>query len=78
MRLPWGAFQGAIQVNFMREYRCPVCYTRVPHESEALANPLVSQSGTGILPVIHGWDAHATRSFARASSVEEIVEESVA
>jgi hypothetical protein len=34
---------------------------------EALAKPLGSQSGTGILPVIHGRAAHATRVFARAS-----------
>jgi general secretion pathway protein K len=34
---------------------------------KALAKRLVRQRGTGILPVIHGRDAHATRSFARAS-----------
>jgi len=34
--------------------------------AEALAKPPGSQSGTGILPVIHGRPAHATRGFARA------------
>jgi hypothetical protein len=36
--------------------------------SEGLAKPLIYKCGTGILPVFHGRDAHATRGFARASS----------
>ena len=35
--------------------------------TEALAITTASQSGTGILPVLHGRDAHATRVLARAS-----------
>jgi alpha/beta superfamily hydrolase len=34
---------------------------------EGLAKPLACKCGTGILPVFHGRDAHATRGFARAS-----------
>ena len=34
---------------------------------EGLAKPLACRCGTGILPVFHGRDAHATRGFARAS-----------
>jgi uncharacterized protein (DUF433 family) len=34
---------------------------------EALAKPIDSQGSTGILPVFHGRDAHATRGFARTS-----------
>ena len=43
----------------MRRFRIP----------EALAKPLARARGTGILPVFHGRDAHATRSFAGASPV---------
>ena len=35
---------------------------------EALAKTLASRCGTGILPVFHGRDAHATRGFARSFS----------
>jgi hypothetical protein len=48
--------------TFQREFRSQ-------NTGEALAKPLGRQSGTGILPVIHGRDAHATRGFARASGV---------
>jgi len=34
---------------------------------EVLANPLAFRCGTGILPVFHGRDAHATRGLARVS-----------
>jgi hypothetical protein len=34
---------------------------------EALAKPIDSQGGTGILPVFRGGTAHATKGFARAS-----------
>ena len=37
------------------------------HTLEALAKPLARARGTGILPVFHGRDAHATRGFARTS-----------
>ncbi|MGI6100479.1 MAG: ComF family protein [Lentisphaerae bacterium] len=47
-----------------------------PHEAgdgtylEALAKPLASTRGTGILPVLHGrGDAHATRGFARSVAI---------
>ena len=36
--------------------------------NEGLAKPLAYRCGTGILPVFHGRDAHATRGFARASN----------
>jgi hypothetical protein len=34
---------------------------------EALAKPIDSQGGTGILPVFRGGTAHATKGFARTS-----------
>ncbi len=36
-------------------------------KKEALAKSVVNKCDTGILPVFHGRDAHATRGFARAS-----------
>ena len=38
---------------------------------EAFTAPLACRCGTGILPVFHGRDAHATRGFARASVMGE-------
>jgi len=40
---------------------------------EALAKPLACRCGTGILPVFHGRDAHATRGFARASHFKDVM-----
>ncbi len=37
--------------------------------AQALAKPLACRCGTGILPVFHGRDAHATRGFARTSVI---------
>jgi hypothetical protein len=45
-----------------------VCIKAYNHgKDEALAKPIDSQGSTGILPVFHGRDAHATRGFARTS-----------
>ena len=45
--------------------------TNTLHQSlfipEGLAKPLACRCGTGILPVFHGRDAHATRGFTRSS-----------
>ena len=38
---------------------------QVPHK--VLATPFACGCGAGILPVLHGRDAHAARGFARAS-----------
>jgi len=43
------------------------------HASLAFAKPPATPSGTGILPVNHGRDAHATGGFARASTVNFLI-----
>lgn len=42
------------------------------YKGEPLAKPAVSQSGTGILPVIHGRDAHAMMGSAKASYISRL------
>ena len=37
-----------------------LCSGKTHQLGEAIAKSFVSQRGGGILPVIHGWDAHAT------------------
>ena len=41
------------------------CKRFIQNRLEVLAKPFACRRGTGILPVFHGRDAHATRGFAR-------------
>jgi len=48
--------------------RCTNQIDRVIFTNEGTAKPRQSECGTGILPVVHGRDAHATRGSAGASN----------
>jgi hypothetical protein len=59
--------------EFMRKlYEDPSMQGSGRYFLEALAKTLAYRCGTGILPVFHGRDAHATRGFARSSSQQKI------